>query len=253
MSSNLGYKGSSSAKYSSADNASSRPPLPRSVRDSYLSSSADYKESQYGSPRQFKASPRTQQNNPNHFSYNQHQLLPQQQHQQHYPEYEQEPNAHSRDQSWHDEDDPYYAQQQHYTDKSHGGHDDALEPESAQYSGAMHPPGVSERDVDDIFSFARHGRCEEVERLLTRGIPVDVKDPHGNTLLTIACQNGNKRVAKAVLRRGANINARNFKGNTPLHYCHHYGYGDSLGVYIISKGADVSAKNNIGLNTWEGI
>ena len=30
-----------------------------------------------------------------------------------------------------------------------------------------------------------------------------------------------QRVAKNVLRRGANINSRNAKGNTPLHYCFH--------------------------------
>ena len=81
--------------------------------------------------------------------------------------------------------------------------------------------GLSENDVEDVFSYARHGRLEEIERLFAKGLPVDVRDAYGNTVLTIACQNGNKRVAKAVLRRGANINARNHKGNTPLHYCYH--------------------------------
>jgi hypothetical protein len=81
--------------------------------------------------------------------------------------------------------------------------------------------GLSEKDVEDVFSYARHGRCEEIERLFSKGLPVDVRDAYGNTVLIIACQNGNKRVAKAVLRRGANINARNHKGNTPLHYCYH--------------------------------
>lgn len=81
--------------------------------------------------------------------------------------------------------------------------------------------GLSEKDVEDVFSYARHGRCEEMERLFSKGLPVDVRDAYGSTVLIIACQNGNKRVAKAVLRRGANINARNHKGNTPLHYCYH--------------------------------
>jgi hypothetical protein len=80
--------------------------------------------------------------------------------------------------------------------------------------------GIDETDIEDIFSFARHGRIEEIERLLDKGVPVDVRDIYGNTMLITACQNGNKRVAKAVLRRGADINARNFKGNTPLHYCY---------------------------------
>ena len=138
--------------------------------------------------------------------------------------------------------------------------------------------GLSEKDVEDVFSYARHGRCEEIERLFSKGLPVDVRDGYGNTVLTIACQNGNKRVAKAVLRRGANINARNHKGNTPLHYCYHCksnanfhtcfylsqphdlflftssdGYGDTLGQYIVSKGADAEARNNAGKTIYQGI
>lgn len=34
--------------------------------------------------------------------------------------------------------------------------------------------GVSEQDVEDIFSFARHGRSEEIERLLSKGMSVTV-------------------------------------------------------------------------------
>ena len=113
--------------------------------------------------------------------------------------------------------------------------------------------GVSEKDVEDIFSYARHGRCNDIERLLDRGIPLNVRDEYGNTLLTIACQNGNKKVAKLVLRRGADINIRNHKGNTPLHYCFHYGYGDTLGQYLMSKGANSSIRNNAGRPCWDGI
>ena len=57
---------------------------------------------------------------------------------------------------------------------------------------------VNEQDIEDIFSYARHSRCDDIERLLNRGVPVDVRDQFGNTLLIIACQNGNKKVAKTV-------------------------------------------------------
>lgn len=113
--------------------------------------------------------------------------------------------------------------------------------------------GISDQDVEDIFSYARHNRGADVERLLDKGIPVNIRDEYGNTLLIIACQNGNKRIVKIVLRRQADINARNYKGNTPLHYCYHYGYGDTLGSYLLSKGADSSIRNNIGRPCWDGI
>jgi hypothetical protein len=65
--------------------------------------------------------------------------------------------------------------------------------------------------VLDVFSLARHNRTSEVSALLDKGIPVDVKDKFGNTLLCVACQNGLKKMAKLALRRGADINAPNVR------------------------------------------
>jgi hypothetical protein len=109
-------------------------------------------------------------------------------------------------------------------------------------------------EADQIFSLARHNRLDEVEALLNSGIPVDILDVYGNTILHIACQNGLKKMAKIALRRGGNINALNvskvlirtvvstpvhffasckYKGNTPLHFCHQYGFGDTLGMCLV--------------------
>lgn len=134
-----------------------------------------------------------------------------------------------------------------------GGDRDELADEMEYISQSMANAGLGEQDIEDVFSFARHGRIEEVDRMIEKGMPVDVRDGFGNTLLIIACQNGNKRVAKQLLRRGANINTRNHKGNTPLHYCYHYGYGETLGEYIISKGASTDAQNKAGKPYWDGI
>jgi ankyrin repeat protein len=144
-------------------------------------------------------------------------------------------------------------------------------------------------DLDEMFSYARHGRYDCIQNGLKQGIPVDIRDEVGNTMLIIACQNGNKKTAKLVLRNGANINVKNYKGNTPLHYCFHckissfiiiilsslnscfilVGYGESVGEYLIEKvficiqkcdhfviitqGADTSIRNNKGYYCWDGI
>jgi len=153
--------------------------------------------------------------------------------------------------------------------------------------------------VEEVFSLARHSRFDDVKDLLSRGFSVNTKDENGNTLLSIACQNGNKRIAKLALRYGADINAINVcavslficynclfictdfpwilffskhRGNTALHFCYRqgtkrqlqtvhgievsltfvcfyflnylrYGFGESLGAYLISKGADITILN----------
>ncbi len=56
---------------------------------------------------------------------------------------------------------------------------------------------------------------------------------------------GKKRVAKMVLRLGADINAQNKRGHTCLHYCFAYNY-EELGEYLISKGADETILNELG-------
>ncbi|TMW63539.1 hypothetical protein Poli38472_002480 [Pythium oligandrum] len=123
----------------------------------------------------------------------------------------------------------------------------ASEIRNVQYVEA---PAVPENDV---FSAARHNRIDSVTYMLDQGISVNSKDAHGNTILSIACQNGLKRMAKLALRRGANINSQNNRGNTALHFCFAYGYGDSLGEYLISKGADTRIGNDDGLVCYEGI
>ena len=74
----------------------------------------------------------------------------------------------------------------------------------------------------------------------------------GNTLLFVACQNGLKNGAKMVLRYGADLNLKNYSGNTPLHYCFKYGH-NGLGAYLIKKGADDTATNAEGLTVYEGL
>ena len=94
-----------------------------------------------------------------------------------------------------------------------------------------------------LHSYARHGRVEEVDNLLLRGVPIDIRDDNGNTILLISCQNGNKRLVKLALRYGADMNICNFKGNSALHFCYRYGYAKTLGLYLLRKGADDSIRN----------
>jgi hypothetical protein len=109
--------------------------------------------------------------------------------------------------------------------------------------------------MDQIMSLTRHGRYEEIDNIISAPDfvhSIDSRDSKGNTLLIAAAQNGNKRIAKLALRKGADINLQNLAGQTPLHFSFAYGYED-LGNYLISKGADDSITNAEGLTCYEGI
>jgi hypothetical protein len=94
--------------------------------------------------------------------------------------------------------------------------------------------------------------CLQLEEALDEDVPVDTTDDHGSTLLMLACQQGNKRIAKFLLRRGAKLNYQNLNGNTCLHYCYEYKL-DDLAEYMKSKGADDSLLNSEGLTCYEGL
>ena len=73
-------------------------------------------------------------------------------------------------------------------------------------------------------------------------VPVDAVDENGNTVLIVAAQNNNKRICKAVLRRGADILHQNKMGQTCLHFAFALGYL-ALGEYLVSKGGSETLKN----------
>jgi ankyrin repeat protein len=53
-------------------------------------------------------------------------------------------------------------------------------------------------------------------------------------------------------RYGGNVNAKNNKGNTALHFTVQFGF-NALGDFLVEKGADKDAKNAAGLTPYEGI
>ena len=98
----------------------------------------------------------------------------------------------------------------------------------------------------------KNANFDDLETVLDEDVQIDTKDEYGNTLLILACQQGNKRMAKFLLRRGATINSQNNLGNTLLHYLHEY-KNDSLFEYMKQKGADDSFVNADGCTCYEGL
>mmetsp|Transcript_15917 Transcript_15917/g.15331 ORF Transcript_15917/g.15331 Transcript_15917/m.15331 type:complete len:128 (+) Transcript_15917:22-405(+) len=104
----------------------------------------------------------------------------------------------------------------------------------------------------DVFSLARHGRFQQLQKILQMGVDPNSKDKNGNTILIIGAQNGNKSIVKLALRHGGHINMTNCMGNTALHFAVEYGYTD-LANYLISKKANIEIHNVRGFGANEGI
>jgi len=120
--------------------------------------------------------------------------------------------------------------------------------------------GKSLEDEDDADNLAhkaieccRTGNITDLEFILDRNIiDTNTKDENGNSLLHLCCQQGNKRMVKFMLRRGADIKTQNTAGNSVLHHCHLYSHFE-LAQYLLSKGADDSLVNADGCTCYEGL
>jgi ankyrin repeat protein len=80
--------------------------------------------------------------------------------------------------------------------------------------------------------------------LLNAGLSVDFTDGDGVTLLGLAVINGRTNIAKLLISRGANVNAVDKNGMTPLLYAASIDFGDSAMVDLLIKaGADTKARS----------
>jgi uncharacterized protein len=67
-----------------------------------------------------------------------------------------------------------------------------------------------------VFDLARAGDDERLAAYLDGGVPVDLTDADGNTLVMLAAYNGRPGTVRLLAERGADVNRVNDRGQTPL-------------------------------------
>jgi len=111
-------------------------------------------------------------------------------------------------------------------------------------------------EVKTMLAVAQGGQVADVERLLARGVPADVRDPNGFTPLMLAVANGHVPVARALLDGGASANARNRGGITPMMVAVINDRPEAMKL-LLDRGADVNAQSGTGWSAltfaaWKG-
>jgi hypothetical protein len=94
--------------------------------------------------------------------------------------------------------------------------------------------------------YARAGETEPLAGMLRHGLPVNLADAKGNTLLMLASYNGNPETTRMLLEFGAEVDRRNSRGQTPLGGAAFKGYDDIL-TLLLAHGADIDGDNGGGM------
>ncbi|MFP5020173.1 ankyrin repeat domain-containing protein [Pseudonocardia phyllosphaerae] len=67
-----------------------------------------------------------------------------------------------------------------------------------------------------MFDLAREGAAAQLRDYLDAGVPVEITDPKGDTLLILAAYYGNEAIVGDLLARGADPNRTNDRGQTAI-------------------------------------
>ena len=89
-----------------------------------------------------------------------------------------------------------------------------------------------------LFDLARSGDTSTLSQYVSAGIPKNLTNASGDTLLMLASYHGNPETAKMLLDSGADANVLNGRGQSPIAGAVFKGYDDVVRV-LYEGGADV--------------
>jgi len=94
---------------------------------------------------------------------------------------------------------------------------------------------------------AYHGREETVRMLLDFGVDLERRNDHGQTPLGGVAFKGNLVLVKLLIEAGANVDADNGGGKTPLMFAAMFGHRKVVS-YLLERGADADAQTLLGIS-----
>jgi cytohesin len=101
------------------------------------------------------------------------------------------------------------------------------------------------KDASLFLKAMKKGDIEGIKKLISQGADVNAKDNRGMTPLHKAAYYGRRQMAKVLIAKGANVNETDTAGQTPLHIAANFG---ALFVpeLLLANGANISARDKAG-------
>ncbi|MDN5754206.1 MAG: ankyrin repeat domain-containing protein [Arthrobacter sp.] len=101
-------------------------------------------------------------------------------------------------------------------------------------------PELSDEELaflHSTFDLARQGEAAKLLALIGEGLPVDLTNPKGDTLLILAAYNGHNDLVRGLVELGATVDRLNDKGQSAL-TCAVFRQNADLTRFLLESGAD---------------
>lgn len=91
---------------------------------------------------------------------------------------------------------------------------------------------------DKLFLAAETGNNDEIISSIEQGSSINITNEYGWTALHISIVNNNNKTSRLLMELGADVNAQDNLGRTPLHFATIYDHTYEISPLLISKGAN---------------
>ena len=92
--------------------------------------------------------------------------------------------------------------------------------------------------LGQVFDLARHGDAAALAALIARGMPPNLRNEKGDSLVMLAAYHGQADTLRTLLEAGASPDIRNAMGQTPIAGAAYKGFKEIVEI-LLAHGADV--------------
>ena len=110
------------------------------------------------------------------------------------------------------------------------------------------PPADVTELAGRLFDLARDGEAATLAAYLDAGVPVNLTNDAGDTLLMLAAYHGHAEAVRALVARGADVDRRNDRGQSPVAGAVFKGEDDVVRA-LVEAGADPLAGHPTAVDT----
>ena len=106
---------------------------------------------------------------------------------------------------------------------------------------------VAAPDREDLFNAASSGNIQQIQKLISQGLDINVSNAERETALHMAAARGNFEAVMYLVKSGANVNAQTVKNWIPLHHAVRFRHPNVVN-FLIQRGSYAAARTSDGLS-----